>query len=192
MDLGADGLAARCQVGNGLCIDGLAHQRARAQFLEDAGSGVTTEVFDAVLASGPRSPGDLDARARALVGFLATAEAASLTAANKRIANILKKSAAARGGGAPAVNEALLNLPAEQALHQALAALDAPLEAALGAHDYAGALATLAQLRPQVDAFFDGVLVNDPDVAMRDNRLALLAQLRARFTRIADLSRLPG
>ena len=144
-----------------------------------------------MLASGPRSPGDLDARARALVGFLATAEAASLTAANKRIANILKKSAAA-SGGAPAVDESLLLLPAEQALHQALATLDAPLEAALGTQDYAGALAALAQLRPQVDAFFDGVLVNDPDVALRDNRLALLAQLRAQFTRIADLSRLPG
>ena len=173
-------------------------ERARAQFLEDAASGVTTEVFDAVLASGPRSPGDLDARARALVGFLARPEAASLTAANKRIANILKKSAPAAGAAgsagmtAPDVDESLLRLPAEQALHQALAARTAPMEAALAQHDYATALGSLAELRPHVDAFFDAVLVNDPDAALRDNRLALLAQLRARFTRIADLSRLPG
>jgi glycyl-tRNA synthetase beta chain len=167
-------------------------ERARAQYLEDAASGVTTEAFDAVLATVPRSPRELDARARALVGFLALPESAALTAANKRIANILKKSAAASEGAAPAVSESLLKLPAEQQLHAALAARRGALEAALSAGDYATALATLAGLRPAVDAFFDGVLVNDPDAALRDNRLALLATLRAQFTRIADLSRLPG
>jgi glycyl-tRNA synthetase beta chain len=182
-------LAARREAVAGEVYDYIL-ERARAQFLEDGASGVTTEVFDAVLASGPRSPGDLDARAHALVGFLARPEAASLTAANKRIANILKKSAPA--GGATAVDESLLRLPAEQALHQALAARNGSIEAALANGDYAAALATLSGLRPQVDAFFDAVLVNDPDAALRDNRLALLARLRAQFTRIADLSRLPG
>jgi glycyl-tRNA synthetase beta chain len=167
-------------------------ERARAQYLEDTASGVTTEAFDAVLATVPRSPSELDARARALVGFLALPEAAALTAANKRIANILKKSAAASEGAAPAVDESLLKLPAEQQLHAGLAARRGALEAALAAGDYATALATLAGLRPAVDAFFDSVLVNDPDSSLRDNRLALLATLRAQFTRIADLSRLPG
>jgi glycyl-tRNA synthetase beta chain len=167
-------------------------ERARAQYLEDTASGVSTEMFDAVLATQPRSPLELDARARALVGFLALPEAAALTAANKRIANILKKSAGASEGAALAVNEALLKLPAEQQLHAALAARRGALDVALASGDYAAALATLAGLRPAVDAFFDGVLVNDTDASLRDNRLALLATLRAQFTRIADLSRLPG
>ena len=64
--------------------------------------------------------------------------------------------------------------------------------AELARGDYDRAFAELAQLRPEVDAFFDGVLVNDPDARLRDNRLALLGELRALFTRIADLSRLPG
>jgi glycyl-tRNA synthetase beta chain len=167
-------------------------ERARAQYLEDAASAVTTEAFDAVLATVPRSPRELDARLRALVGFLALPEAAALTAADKRIANILKKSAAASEGATPAVNESLLKLAAEQQLHAALAGCRGAFEAAMARGDYAAALATLAGLRPAVDAFFDGVLVNDPDAALRDNRLALLATLRAQFTRIADLSRLPG
>jgi glycyl-tRNA synthetase beta chain len=184
-------LAARADTIAGEVCDYI-FERARAQYLEDSASGVTTEAFDAVLATQPRSPLELDARARALVGFLAMPEAAALTAANKRIANILKKSAAASAGAAPAVNESRLVLPAEQQLHAALAARRGALDASLAAGDYATALASLAGLRPAVDAFFDGVLVNDPDPALRDNRLALLATLRAQFTRIADLSRLPG
>ncbi len=164
-------------------------ERLRAQYLEDAASGVTTELFDAVLATAPRSPLDADARIGALVSFLALPEAASLTAANRRIANILKKSAA---GASAALDPALLQAPAEQALYAALSLHRATVQSALARGDYRTAFTVLARLRPEVDAFFDGVMVNDPDARLRDNRLALLHELRELFRRIADLSRLPG
>ena len=168
-------------------------ERLRA-YLLDATSvghvpGVTTEMFDAVRAGAPVSPLDFRARIEALVKFLALPEAASLTAANKRIANILKK---VEGGASGTVDVAALSEPAEKALHEAVAALVADVERALGKRDYAAALNRLATLRPAVDAFFDGVMVNAEDPALRRNRLALLAGVRALFTRIADLSLLPG
>jgi glycyl-tRNA synthetase beta chain len=166
-------------------------ERLRAQYLEDSASGVSTEMFDAVLAAAPRSISDADARLRALVSLLALPEAASLIAANKRIANILKKSADAPGADAP-VDPGLLRASAEQELYHALESVRAPLAAALAQRDYGAAFARLAQLRPQVDAFFTDVLVNDPDAQLRSNRLRLLGALRQLFTRIADLSRLPG
>jgi glycyl-tRNA synthetase beta chain len=164
-------------------------ERLRAQYLEDAGSGVTTEIFDAVLASLPRSPLDADARLRALVAFLERPEAASLAAAHRRIANILKKSAAAVPS---TIDPQLLRAPAEQALHSALRLRRSAVERALGAGDYGAVFAELAQLRPQVDEFFEQVLVNDPDAGLRGNRLALLGELHALFALVADLSRLPG
>ena len=168
-------------------------ERLRAYFLDSANAGaiagVTTEMFDAVRASHPVSPVDFGARLAALVKFLALPEAASLTAANKRIANILKK---AEGGGAGTVHVALLTEPAEKALHEALAGIVADVDRALGKRDYGAALGRLATLRATVDAFFDDVMVNAEDPNLRRNRLALLAQLRHHFTRIADLSCLPG
>jgi glycyl-tRNA synthetase beta chain len=164
-------------------------ERLRAQYLEDAASAVTTEVFDAVLATAPRSLLDADARIAALVSFLALPEAASLAAANRRIANILKKSTA---GVPAAIDPALLQPGAEQALHAALLRHRPTVEASLARGDYRGAFTVLARLRPEIDAFFDGVMVNDPDARLRNNRLALLGELGALFTRIADLSRLPG
>jgi glycyl-tRNA synthetase beta chain len=169
-------------------------ERLRSYYLEGGASGptgfaTTAEQLDAVLASDPRSPLDLDARLRALAGFLVEPAAAALTAANKRIANILRKS---EGGTGNQVDAALLREPAEQALAAALARVRAPVEQALAQRDYAGALATLAQLRGEVDAFFDAVMVNDPDAALRANRLALLGGISGLFGRIADLSKLPG
>jgi glycyl-tRNA synthetase beta chain len=146
-------------------------------------------MFDAVRAGEPVSPLDFGARLNALSSFLALPEAASLTAANKRISNILKK---AEPGTAGAVDVAALREPAEKALHEALAAVLPHIERSLGKRDYAAALAKLATLRPVVDAFFDGVMVNAEDAGLRRNRLALLSQLRQQFTRIADLSLLPG
>jgi glycyl-tRNA synthetase beta chain len=168
-------------------------ERLRA-YLLDAGSpghvaGVTTEMFDAVRAGNPVGPVDFRARLEALVKFLALPEAASLTAANKRISNILKKAEGALGG---AVDVTALREPAEKALHEAVAALLADVERALTKRDYAAALARLATLRPAVDAFFDAVMVNAEDPGLRRNRLSLLAGLRALFSRIADLSLLPG
>jgi glycyl-tRNA synthetase beta chain len=182
------GLEARA---SGVCdeIYEFVMERLRAQYLEAGTPGITAEILDAVFATQPRSPLDAAARVTALVNFLGLPAAASLAAANRRIANILKKSATA----APvAVDAALLRAPAEQALHRALRQRRDVVGAALERGDYDRAFAELAQLRPEVDAFFDGVLVNDPDTRLRDNRLALLGELRALFTRIADLSRLPG
>jgi glycyl-tRNA synthetase beta chain len=171
-------------------------ERLRGGYLEPADAsatlaGVTTEAFDAVLATRPRSPLDFDARLRAVLGFLALPEAASLTAANKRIANLLKKSA---GGdtGATSVNAALLGEGAERDLYDGLLAAEHSVPGKVALGDYASALSELARLRPAVDAFFDGVMVMDPDVALRANRLGLLVTLRGLFTGIADLSRLPG
>jgi glycyl-tRNA synthetase beta chain len=169
-------------------------ERARAQYLErSADNGISTEMFDAVLAARPVSLLDFDARLRALVGFVARPEGASLAAANKRIANILRKSeASAATSQAQAVAGELLREEAERELHGALLALREPVTAAVSARDYARALDLLAGLKAQVDAFFDRVLVNDPDAALRNNRFALLAAVRALFLGIADLSRLPG
>jgi glycyl-tRNA synthetase beta chain len=180
-------------------------ERLRAYFIDaagtEAGSRVTTEMFDAVRASEPVSPLDFGARLNALVTFLGLPEAASLTAANKRIANILKKSTSVTPDDVRATPVAaqveLLREPAEKALHEALAGALPEVERALGKRDkrqrdYETALAHLAKLRPAVDDFFDGVMVNAEDPALRNNRLALLAQLRGLFTRIADLSCLPG
>jgi len=165
-------------------------ERLRSLLLESgSAAGASTELFNAVQAAGPATASDFAARLRALSGFLQRAESASLTAANKRIANILKKSAA---GAAQSVDAALLALPQEQALAHELAAATPEVEAALARADYASALDRLAGLRGAVDDFFDRVLVNDPDARLRDNRLALLALLRGLFTRIADLSLLPG
>jgi glycyl-tRNA synthetase beta chain len=176
-------------------------ERLRAYFMD---AGASTEMFDAVRASDPVSPLDFGARLGALVSFLALPEAASLTAANKRIANILRKSTSvtpdpARHTAAPPAmpQVELLREPAEKALHEALAAALPDVERALGKldsrkRDYAAALTRLAALRPAVDAFFDGVMVNADDPALRNNRLALLAQLRGVFSRIADVSCLPG
>jgi len=170
-------------------------ERLRASYLEAAPEtalpGMTTELFDAVLATRPRSPLDFDARARAVLEFLALPEAASLTAANKRIANLLRKSAAGDAGAAH-IERALLRLPPERELHERLEAVAAPVRAHVARGDHAAGLRELAGLRPAVDAFFDGVMVMDEDAALRANRLALLTTLRGLFTGIADLSRLPG
>jgi glycyl-tRNA synthetase beta chain len=171
-------------------------ERLRNAWLEppDGGPpipGITPEICDAVLAARPHSPRDFDARVRALIGFLALPEAASLTAANKRIANLLKKSAGGEAGGGH-VDVSRLALDPERTLYAAMqqAAHTVPGHVASGRVE--AALGELARLRGPVDAFFDGVMVMDPDPALRANRLAMLGQLRELFAGIADLSRLPG
>ena len=97
-----------------------------------------------------------------------------------------------RGRLAAEVAAPLLRESAELALHAAMQSIRAQVQDAVQARQYARALDFLAGLKGAVDEFFDHVLVNDPDTALRSNRLALLAQLRAMFSGIADLSRLPG
>jgi glycyl-tRNA synthetase beta chain len=174
-------------------VYGYIMERLRAYYLEGATSlPVTTERFDAVLATRPRSPLDFDARLRALSGFLELPEAASLTAANKRIANILRKSADAGTAAHESIEVSALSEPPEIALHDALRSVRDSVGGALERREYAGALGRLAQLRPTVDAFFDGVMVMDEDAKRRGNRLAMLSELQRLFGGIADLSRLPG
>jgi len=168
-------------------------ERLRAYYLEGAGASgrtpITPEMFDAVLAARPASPLDFDARLKALSRFLELPEAASLTVANKRIANILRKA----DSTPPAeVDAARLRLPAEQRLFEAMHALRDSVAAATAQRRYADALAQLAQLRSAVDVFFDDVMVMDEDPQLRANRLSLLGQLHGLFAGVADLSRLPG
>ena len=125
----------------------------------------------------------------ALARFIARPEGLSLAAANKRIANILRKSA---DNVNQLVDPQRLREQPERALHETLEALRARVIAATAERQYAGALELLATLKPAVDHFFERVLVNDPDPSLRANRLALLLQLRTLFGGIADLSRLPG
>ncbi len=149
--------------------------------------GYTAHEVDAVIAVRPGGWGQLTARLAAVHAFAALPEAASLAAANKRVGNILKKSEAA----APAaVDAALLVEPAEAALAQALAAADPVSLAAFERGDFSASLQALAVLKAPVDAFFEAVMVNAEDAALRANRLALLAQLHAAMNRVADLSRL--
>ena len=165
-------------------------ERLRAYYLEGgAETGVTTEMFDAVLATQPASPLDFDARLRALAEFLALPDAPGLAAANKRIANILRKA-----GDRPIVgiDAELLTDPAEQVLCEQVLAVALKVEPMFAAREYTGALKLLGALRKAVDAFFDGVMVMADDPAVRANRLALLARIQSLFLHAADLSRLPG
>jgi glycyl-tRNA synthetase beta chain len=169
-------------------------ERLRAYYLErtaaaGAAAMFTTEMFDAVLVNKPGSPLDFDARLKALRAFLDLPESTSLAAANKRIANILRKSGESSDG---VVDVQVLKDPAESALWGAMDQLRGPVATAVAQREYANALGRLAQLRPPVDAFFEKVMVMDEDPRLRKNRLALLAQLHGLFIGIADLSRLPG
>lgn len=171
-------------------------ERLRAYYLERTPSGLpgsapafTTEMFDAVLATKPASPLDFDARLNALRAFLDLPEATSLAAANKRIANILRKAGELQRSD---VEVESLKDPAEIRLFDAMRSLREAVATAVAQREYANALGRLAQLRPPVDAFFEQVMVMDDDPGLRANRLALLAQLHGLFIGIADLSRLPG
>jgi glycyl-tRNA synthetase beta chain len=163
-------------------------ERLRAWYLE-SGRGVTTEMFDAVLDTRPASPLDFDQRLRALAGFLQLPDAAGLTAANKRIANILRK---AGEQPSPRVDPGLLTDTTERQLASDVESLRQDVERLVTARRYDEALARLASLRPSVDAFFEHVLVMAEDLRVRANRLALLAALQRLFLHIANLSRLPG
>ena len=149
--------------------------------------GYSAQEVDAVLALHPTRLGDVPRRLAAVRSFAALPEAAPLAAANKRVGNILKKSDAVLGAG---VKPALLVEPAEAALHAALAAIAPLADAAFAAGDYSASLQALAGLKAPVDAFFEAVMVNAEDAALRANRLALLGDLHAAMNRVADLSRL--
>ena len=146
--------------------------------------------IDAALAVETARLDQLPARLDALVAFRALPESAALAAANKRIGNILRKSAPELLGHAPKINASRLVEPAEVALAHALAQIEDAVDADFGAGHYAESLARLAALRGPVDTFFEAVMVMAEDPGLRANRLALLASLYARMNRVADLARL--
>ncbi|MFT3755586.1 MAG: glycine--tRNA ligase subunit beta [Pseudoxanthomonas sp.] len=152
-----------------------------------ADKNVPASHFNAVAELKPASLSDFDTRLDAIGQFAALPEAAALAAANKRIGNILKKADIAIPHQ---VDRALLNDPAEAALAEAVEAALGDTDEALHRRDYVRVLGRLAQLRPQVDAFFDGVMVNAEDPAIRGNRLALLKRLSDRFGAVAAISHL--
>ncbi|HEY4559258.1 MAG TPA: glycine--tRNA ligase subunit beta, partial [Lysobacter sp.] len=145
---------------------------------------VTPQQFDAVLNAVHESLPDFDARVSAVRGFVKLPEAAALAAANKRIRNILRK---AEGEASATFDASLCAEDAEKDLAVALAKAEVDTDPMLDARDYAGTLARLAQLRPVVDTFFDKVMVNVDDVAVRRNRLALLQRLADRLGSVAAI-----
>jgi glycyl-tRNA synthetase beta chain len=149
--------------------------------------GYTSNEVEAVLCLNPTQIYLVPKQLEAVRAFAALPEAAALAAANKRVGNILKK---VEGEVSDVVNAALLREPAEQALHQALGQIAPRAEEAFAAGDYTASLQVLAGLRTPVDAFFDSVMVNAEDPALRANRLALLAQLQQAMNRVADISKL--
>ena len=161
-------------------------ERLRRYFL-DRDDSLATETFDAVLTRSPASLLDFNRRLGAVQAFIALEPAASLAAANKRIANILRQ---AEVEGVAEVKDKLLTEPAEAALAKALKSATGKVEPLLAKRQYTEALTALAGLREPVDTFFDDVMVNVEDKATRNNRLALLSQLRALFLDVADISRL--
>lgn len=149
--------------------------------------GYSAQEVDAVLALAPQRLADVKKRLEAVRAFAALPEAASLAAANKRVGNILKK---VEGELPTEVQDGLLGEAAERALADALEAVQPGSDALFARGDYTASLRELAALKSPVDAFFDGVMVNADDPALRANRLALLGRLHAAMNRVADLSRL--
>ena len=157
--------------------------RMRGYFAE---SGYSTHEIEAVLALRPARVDLIPRYLEAVKLFNTLPEAPSLAAANKRIGNILKKA-----GSVPSQFDlSLLAEPAEKTLAEAYAHARSSADERYAAHDYAGMLTALAALKAPVDAFFDTVMVMSDDARLRDNRIALLAQLQQTMNRIADISRL--
>ncbi len=155
------------------------------RYFHQLASQFDVKTVDAVI--GHRPPlHETVQRVQAVREFVALPEAPALAAANKRVVNILKKS----DGAAASVDGALLAEPAERELASALGDVGQRADDAYRHGDYAGSLRILAGLKPSVDAFFDSVMVNAESPALRANRLALLAALKATMNRVADLSRL--
>ena len=158
-------------------------ERARAYYIE---TGVAVDVFDSVLAQQPTQPFDFDQRVKAVNAFRELPEAESLSAANKRIANILKDTSTAK----QKVDVSLLKENAEKKLYETLQVLTGKVEPLFKERNYQEALSALANLRESVDKFFDDVMVMVDDEKLKNNRLALLQSLRSLFLEVADLSRL--
>ena len=155
--------------------------RFRAWYQDE---GIAVDVIQAVLARRPTRPADFDARVRAVSHFRTLDSAEALAAANKRVSNILAKADAAIGE----INLTACVEPAEKALAEAVLALRTEVQPLITQGDYTAVLDKLANLRAPVDSFFDNVMVNAEDPALRQNRLAILNTLQDLFLQVADIS----
>ncbi len=171
-------------------LEGFLVDRLKVQQKE---AGVRHDLIDAVFALGQETGTAEDdlvrllARVHALQAFITTADGANLLAGYKRAANILKQ-ASDVDVAASGVDEA----PQSQALLAALNSAEPKAKAAIEAEDFTAAMAALASLRAPIDTFFDGVMVNDPDSAIRACRLSLLARFRDAVHQVADFSKIEG
>ncbi|OOF36910.1 glycine--tRNA ligase subunit beta [Rodentibacter heidelbergensis] len=155
--------------------------RFRAWYQDE---GIAVDVIQAVLARRPTRPADFDARVRAVSHFRTLDSAEALAAANKRVANILAKADITIGE----INLSACVEPAEKALAEAVLALKAEVQPLIAQGEYTAVLDKLANLRTPVDNFFDNVMVNAEDPALRQNRLAILNTLQSLFLQVADIS----
>ena len=155
--------------------------RFRAWYQDE---GIAVDVIQAVLARRPTRPADFDARVRAVSHFRTLDSAEALAAANKRVSNILAKADIAIGE----INLTACVEPAEKALAEAVLALRTEVQPLIAKGDYTAVLDKLANLRAPVDSFFDNVMVNAEDPALRQNRLAILNTLQGLFLQVADIS----
>ncbi len=148
--------------------------------------GYSPQEIDAVLSMKPQILSEIPERLGAVRAFMKLPEAESLAMANKRVGNILKKAE----GEFRDFDPKLLREPAEKALHARIEAVMPVAEKRYLEGDYVASLMTLAELKTPVDAFFDQVMVNVEDMAIRSNRLALLGRLHEAMNQVADISRL--
>ena len=160
------------------------NSRYRAMYTEQ---GVSVDTIQAVQAINPHMPLDFDQRIRAVQMFSDLPQASMLADSNKRVANILAKSEVSV---ADTVDEALLSEPAEQNLYASVKQAQTVVQPLLEQADYTQVLQTLASLDEPLTQFFDSVMVNSEDTALKANRLALLKQVRALFLTVADISEL--
>ncbi len=160
------------------------NSRYRAMYTEQ---GVSVDTIQSVQAINPHMPLDFDQRIRAVQAFSELPQASKLADSNKRVANILAKS---EGEVADNIDESLLSEPAEQQLYQAVIQAQTALAPLLNDANYTQILQTLASLDEPLTQFFDDVMVNSEDAALKANRLALLKQVRALFLTVADISEL--
>ncbi|MGP5337637.1 glycine--tRNA ligase subunit beta [Psychrobacter maritimus] len=160
------------------------NSRYRAMYTEQ---GVSVDTIQAVQAINPHMPLDFDQRIRAVQTFSKVSQASMLADSNKRVANILAKSEVSVADN---VDESLLSEPAEQALYQAVQQAQTAVKPLLETADYTQVLQTLVSLDAPLTQFFADVMVNSDDAALKNNRLALLKQVRALFLTVADISEL--
>jgi glycyl-tRNA synthetase beta chain len=157
-------------------------------YLLDNSQDFSADMFEAVRVRRPSSLPDFHERLLAVAVFIGLEQAVSLAAANKRTANILRQ--ADFDGSEASLDASLLQDNAERVLYHAMQAARKDVAPLLQRRAYADSLRRLAELKVPVDSFFDDVMVMVDDAALRNNRLALLAELRSLFLDVADISRL--